>query len=74
MVGEQLISGGDEPCQERLQSVFTAIEDMIEAGDGVGLQTAFNLCDPIDTESVGDIAMLYESLIDFITDYTSEYE
>lgn len=47
---------------------------MIANNETVALQNALHLCDPIDTTSVYEVAMLLERLMEMITQYIDLFQ
>ncbi len=61
-------------CRYRVQYAFEEIENMITNNQTSELQNALNLCDPVDTTSVYEVAMLLERFIEMITKYIDLFQ
>ena len=62
----------DRQCHDNVRAAFAEINRRIVAGEEDSLQNDLDLCHPVDTENPSDIALFYESLIQFITDFIDE--
>lgn len=67
-------SSGSYECSELLREALYAIDNFIQNGQGEYLQDTLNLCHPVETNSMFDIAALYEHYILFITDYINRLQ
>lgn len=67
-------TSGSRECSDSLVYAFAAIESLIQTGQGEYLQEAFNLCNPVATNSVFEIGALYEQYLLFITDYINRLQ
>lgn len=61
-------------CRYRVEYAFEEIENMIANNQTSELQNALNLCDPVDTTSVSEVAMMLERLIETITSYIDRFQ
>lgn len=61
-------------CRYRVQYAFEEVENMIANNQTTELQNSLNLCDPVDTTSVYEVAMLLERLIEMITQYIDMFQ
>lgn len=57
-----------------MQYAFEEVENMIANNQTTELQNSLNLCDPVDTTSVYEVAMLLERLIEMITQYIDMFQ
>lgn len=67
-------SSGSYQCSELLREALYTIDSFIQSGQGEYLRDALNLCHPVDTSSLLDIAALYEHYILFIMDYINSFQ
>lgn len=61
-------------CRYRVQYAFEEVEELIANNRTTELQNALNLCDPIDTTSAYEVAMVLERLIEMITQYIDLFQ
>lgn len=73
LIGYSLAHSSTE-CRYRVQYGFDEIENMIANNQTTELQKALNLCDPIDTNSEYEIAMLLERFIEMIAQYIDLFQ
>lgn len=64
VVGESISLVGGSVCYERLDSVFTELEELIAANQTELITQAFNLCNPIDTSSDFEIWQFFNIITD----------
>ncbi|XP_037033331.1 putative serine protease K12H4.7 [Bradysia coprophila] len=62
-------NSGSSGCTDLLREALFEMDRFIQNGEGEYLQERLNLCRPVDTNSMFDIAALYEHYILFVTDY-----
>lgn len=56
---------GGTNCSATFENAFRSMEELVEAGDAVALQTAFDLCAPLDLASF-DVAHFFYELSDMV--------
>lgn len=61
-------------CRYRVAYAFEEIEEMIANEQGDQLQNVLHLCDPLQTNSAYDVAMVLERLIEMITAYIDQFQ
>lgn len=58
-----LTSVGGTECSDSVRDAFEFMQNLVEIDDREILQDRFNLCHPVDTDSMLDVAAFYESHI-----------
>lgn len=59
----------DFDCRDIVKSAFVAMDDLVAKGDGATLQQKLNLCHPVNTSNVNDVAALFQRHLDYIIQY-----
>lgn len=53
-------------CRTSMSTALTELDQLINAGNSDRIRAVLNLCSPIDTNDVQEVAFLYQSLYNFI--------
>lgn len=64
---------GDENCFNTFEEIWNIFDDLLENHDGEILQEAFNLCEPLNTESENDLALFFITFIQYLSGFINEH-
>lgn len=64
-----ILTQGSELCRDQIRAAFFILNELIVSGQGDYIQERLGLCSPVDTESDGDIGILFESHIQALLYY-----
>lgn len=64
----------DRDCRDRFQQAYESLQDLMDAGESEIIANRFNLCHPLDTDDVDDVAALYELSIRSLINYMEMYQ
>lgn len=57
-----------------MQDAILELDALVQGGKGKEIQSILNLCNPVDTESVTDVASLFEIYLNYIADYIDQFQ
>lgn len=67
-----ILSQGSELCRDQVKAAFFVLNALVESGEGQYIHERLRLCNPVDTDSVGDVGNLFESNIAAIIIYINQ--
>lgn len=61
-------------CRDQVLEAFQTIDQMVTEGDSEGLQDRLNLCFPVATENVQDVAQVFIYYLHYINQFINTYQ
>lgn len=74
-MGEIIRLHGGDQCAENVENAFDIINAIIDTADPnelIALQQNLNLCDPVNTASIGEVGGFFESVVNFLGGYIAD--